>query len=366
MRVGNVYVAGIGTARTESVATADAVDRGWYSAEARERGGLLSISVAGTTPAPDLAVEAARNAFDLSGLGPEEVGAVFHTNVHPQGPDGWSAQHYINRNTVNQPVTSIEIRNGCVGFFSNLQLAACYLHASRRPAALITSADNFGTPSANRWRAAPKLFVLADGGGSVVVSRREGFARLLAVGAVSDPELEVRHRAGEVLFPPGPTSGGLLNFAERLDHWQRSGDPDTVLAQMTDYGAMVIEAVERTLKDADTSMGEIAKVVHDGYTRDALLDMFLDPLGIEEDRCIWEYTRHVGHAGPLDQIRGLEYVWKSGKVGAGDKVMLVSDAPGMEAACAVFEIVAEPTHETMDEFAETGPEALRSTRHAHG
>lgn len=343
MKVNDVHIAGIGTAKTERIDTAEAVERGWYDAEECERGGLVSVSVAGTNPAPDLAVEAARYALDQSGHAPEDISVLFHTSVHPQGPDGWSAQHYINRNTVNQPVSSVEIRNGCVGFFSNLHLAACYLNAvSDRSAVLVTSADNFGTPSVNRWRAAPTLFVLADGGGAVVVSKRGGFARLLAIDSVSNPELELRHRGGENLFPPGLTAGGTLNFEQRIEQcWQMQG-ADSSLAPPADWGNLVIDAVEKTLQDADTTVDEIARIVHDGYTRDALHDLFLDPLGIEEERGIWEFTRYVGHAGPLDQIRGLEYVWRSGGVGVGDKVMLVGDAPGMEAACAVLEITETP------------------------
>jgi 3-oxoacyl-[acyl-carrier-protein] synthase-3 len=344
MKVNDVYIAGIGTAETDLINTADAVERGWYDAQDRERGQLVSISVAGATPAPDLAVQAARHAMDRSGHTPEEIDALFHTSVHPQGPDGWSAQHYINRNAVNQPVTSVEIRNGCVGFFSSLHLAAAHLNATtlNRPAVLMTAADNFGTPSANRWKAAPKIFVLADGGGAVVVSRRTGFARLLAIDSVSDPELEIRHRAGESLFPPGPTVGGTLNFAQRIERSTRLAAQNPI-ESMIGQGSLVIETAERTLKDADTTLDEITRVVHDGYTRVALQDMFLDPLGIEEKRGIWDFTRTVGHAGPVDQIRGLEYLWASSEVVVGDKVMLISDAPGMEAACAILEIIAEPS-----------------------
>ncbi|WP_245548266.1 3-oxoacyl-[acyl-carrier-protein] synthase III C-terminal domain-containing protein [Nocardia pneumoniae] len=89
-------------------------------------------------------------------------------------------------------------------------------------------------------------------------------------------------------------------------------------------------------------MDDIARVVHDGFHRDALHAIFLEPLGIKEDQGIWEYTRRAGHAGPVDQIRGLEHLWRSGAVGVGDHVLLVSDAPGMEAACAVLEIVDTP------------------------
>lgn len=89
-------------------------------------------------------------------------------------------------------------------------------------------------------------------------------------------------------------------------------------------------------------LDDIVRVVHDGFTHAGLHAIFLDPLGIEEDRGIWEFTRTVGHAGPVDQIRGLEYLLRTGAVGTGDHVMLLSDAPGMEAACAVVEITATP------------------------
>lgn len=341
MKVGDIHVSGIGTADTELLDTAEAVENGWWDAAERARSGVLSVSVAGETPAPDLAVQAAGRALRQSGCAPADIAAVFHTSVHPQGPDGWSAQHYINRNTVNRPVTSVEIRNGCIGFLSSLHLAACFLMARPdRAAALLTCADNFGTPAADRWRAS-KLFVLGDGGGAVVLSRRRGFARLLAIGNVSDPELEVRHRGGESLFPPGLTVGATLNFNERTEY-VRDRQSAGELPPLADFGSVLVDTVDQTLADADTTLRDIARVVHDGFNQWALRDIFLDPLGLEEKRGIWEFTRRLGHAGPLDQIRGLEYLWRQGEVDVGDKVLMFSDAPGMEAACAVLEITEGP------------------------
>ncbi|WP_405922675.1 ketoacyl-ACP synthase III family protein [Streptomyces sp. NBC_00035] len=341
MKVNGIHIAGIGTADVASVETDEAVANGWYEAAERERSGLLAVTVAGQTPAPDLAVEAARQALNGCGHDATDFAALFHTNVHPQGPDGWSAQHYINRNTINQPVPSIEIRNGCAGFFSALHLAVCFLSTTPdSTAALLTSADNFGTPAVDRWRAS-KLFVLADGGGAMVLSKRRGFARLLAVGAASNPELEERHRSGERLFPPGLTVGAGLNFQERTEHFQRRAAAGLVTLA-GDFGATLIDTVEETLKDAGVTTGDIATVIHDGYARDAVNVMYLEPLGFEEEYGIWEFTRRSGHAGPLDQIRGLAYAWQSGRAGVGDKVLMVSDAPGMEAACAVLEITEAP------------------------
>ena len=82
--------------------------------------------------------------------------------------------------------------------------------------------------------------------------------------------------------------------------------------------------------------------MHDGFTWQGLRDVFLDPIGVEESHGIWDFTRRHGHAGPVDMIRGLEHVWRTGQVVPGDKVLLVGGAPGMEAACAVVEIVQAP------------------------
>jgi 3-oxoacyl-[acyl-carrier-protein] synthase-3 len=342
MKVDDIYLAGIGTAKLESMDTAEAVAQGQYDRADWEQGGQLSIAVAGETPAPDLAVEAARYALEQSRHLPEEISAVFHTGVHPQGPDGWSARHYVNRNTINQSVTSLEVNNGCAGFFSTLDLAACYLNASPdRTAALLTFADNFGTPAIDRWRACPKLFVLADGGAAVVLSKRGGFAKVLAVDSTSDPGMEMHHRGNERLFPPGITVGGTLNFAERRE-FSRQLALDGAIPPIEEFSETLVDAVKNTLAAAGTTMDEVVKVIHDSLTRDALSVIYFDRLGIEPERGIWEFTRRVGHTGTVDHVRGLEHVWRSGEVSVGDKVLLLTSSPGMEAACAVVEITEAP------------------------
>ncbi|HET9516839.1 MAG TPA: ketoacyl-ACP synthase III family protein [Actinoplanes sp.] len=338
MKVGDIYVAGIATANPDYLTVEEAVRRGWCDAADAHRTGLASISYAGETAAPDLAVEAALTALAESGVPSGRIAATLHTNVHPQGPDGWSAPHYINHRTINQPIMSAEVRNGCIGFLSALDLGACLLRSvSGRDAVLVTCADNFGTAAVDRWRSS-KLFVLGDGGGAAVLSKAGGFARVLAVGSGSDPAMEVRHRGAEQLFPPGLTAGGTLNFQARTDYVQlaqRTG----VLPALGDFCTVLVDTVEQTLDEAGVKLADITRVVHDGFNREPLQDIFLDPLGIDPEVGIWEFTRTVGHAGPLDQLRGLEYLRRTGAVGPGDKVLMFSDAPGMEAACAVLEIV---------------------------
>jgi len=343
MKVSDIYVAGIGTAKLKSFDTTEAVAQGWYDREEWERGGQQSITVAGSTPAPDLAIEAAGYAIEHSGHLPEEISALFHISVHPQGPHGWSAPHYISRHTLNTDVTCVEINNGCAGFFSSLNLAACYLNATPdRVAALLTFADNFGTPLVDRWRVCPPVYVVADGGSAIVLSKRRGFARVLAVDSTSNTDMEIHHRGAEPLFPPGLTVGRPFNFADRREY-ARQRALEGAVAPIEDFGPTLINAVKKTLDAADTSMDQIVRVIHDGFTRDALSVIYFDRLGVEAERGIWEFTRRVGHSGPVDHVRGLEYVWRNRHVDVGDRVLLITSTPGMEAACAVAEICQRPS-----------------------
>ena len=336
MRVEGVYLNGIGTCTPSFVDTATAVENGWNGAAQREESGLVSIAVAGQTPAPQLAVNAARIALDQAGEVAGGIGALFHSHVHPQGPDGWAVQHYINRHTVDRPITAACINNGCLGVFNSLAFGSALIRQGAEfPSILITSADNLGTPMVDRWNSS-YFYVLADAGGAVVLSSQPGFATLRSVAAVSDPALEVLHRGDEPLFPPGVTVGKKTNFNERLAYCRRrvlDGEMN-----LPDFGSVAVEAMGRALEEARVSIEDIARVVHVGFAHEPLHDLFLDPLDIDDARGCWEFTRTLGHAGPTDQIAGLAWLWRSGKVSPGDHVALLGGAPGMEAACAIVRI----------------------------
>ncbi|WP_406278056.1 ketoacyl-ACP synthase III family protein [Embleya sp. NBC_00896] len=348
MRVhGDVFIAGVGSYRPDVVTTELAVERSWYDAEEREASGMRSVMVAGDTPGPDLAIRAAEVALRRSGHTPEDFGAVLHTATYHQGPDGWSAPHYVLRYTLDRPITAVQVGPGCLGTLAGLEMAAYRLLGNpEKDAVLLTAGDNFGTPLVDRWRAS-KLFLLADGGAAAVVSRRAGFARVLACGAVSNPAMEELHRGGEVLFPAGITVGRSLNFGERSAYWREQWAKG-VAPPMGHFGDVVAETAERTLAEAGLSMDKVTRVCHSGYNRGALDGIYLDPLGIDADRGTWELTRTLGHAGAADPFIGLEHVWTRGEVGPGDHVLLLCAGPGMETDCAVLEIVAsyeEPAKE---------------------
>ncbi|WP_171168497.1 ketoacyl-ACP synthase III family protein [Streptomyces sp. I05A-00742] len=338
MKVDNIYLAGVGSCLPGSVTTEEAVAKGWYDAAERERSGMEAVIVAGDMPAPDMAVNAARTALERSGHTPDDFGALFHSDTHHQGPDGWSAPHYVLKNTLDRPVMALELRQGCLGMLASLELAVHRLTTPGTPdAVLLTTGDNFSTPMVDRWTAS-KLFILADGGAAAVVSRRDGFAKVLAIGSVSNPGMEELHRGGEVMFPPGITIGRSLNFEERSQFW-RDQWAKGITPPMGHFGESVADAAERMLAEAGLTMDDISRVCHVGFAMGPLNDIFLEPLGIGLDRSVWECARRVGHTGAADIFVALEDLHTSGQVGPGDRVLLIGAATGMEAGCAVVEIV---------------------------
>ncbi|MFG2006871.1 ketoacyl-ACP synthase III family protein [Spirillospora sp. NPDC048911] len=338
MRIDDVFLSGLGAWLPETVTTERAVRESWYDAADREASGMESVAVAGDLPAPEMAVRAAHIALQRSGHAADDFGALMHSSSFHQGPDGWSAPHYVLRHTLDRPISAVEVRLGCLGLLAGLELATFRLAADpAHDAVLLTAADNYSTPLVDRWRAS-KMFLLADGGAAAVVSRRGGFARVAAIGSLSNPGMEELHRGGEELFPPGVTVGRGLNFEERSEYWRKQWALG-VAPPMGHFGECVSELAERTMDEAGISIDKVARVCHTGFAQGSLQAMFLDPLGVSLDRGIWEFTRRIGHAGAGDLFIGLERLWTEGAVAPGEYVLLIGSAPGMEAGCAVLEIL---------------------------
>ncbi|CAJ63291.1 MULTISPECIES: ketoacyl-ACP synthase III family protein [Frankia] len=338
MRTEGLYLAGIGSIVPERVSTDHAVAQGWYEEATRRRSGIVSVAVGGSVPAPDMAVAAARTAVRRSGLDEDDFGILLHSYTHHQGPEGWSPSHYILRKTLDRPVPAVEIRQACLGMLAAIEAGANRLVAnSSHPAALVTAADNFSTPLVDRWRSS-SAFVLADSASSVVLSRIDGFARLLAIRSMSESRMEALDRGDEPLFPPGITTGRPLDFESRRD-FMRQQWAQGIAPPIGHFGDAVAAVTELTLKEAGLTLDEITRVAHPGFNRDGLETLFLEPLGVDLDRGVWEYIRQVGHASVTEVLLGLEHLWTTGQVVPGDRVLLVSAGAGACAGCAVVEIL---------------------------
>lgn len=340
MKTPDVLISGLGAFLPERVPIGWAVDRGLIDREAAERYGITSVTVAGDLPAPEMAVRACREALARAGQDPATLSLLLYVSVWYQGPHGWCPQYYVQRHTGAAKATAAEVRQGCMGMFSALELAAGHLMASdEHEAALVTSGDNFTSPLLERWRFSPH-FVMGDAGCAVVLSRREGFARLKAINAVTLPEYEAMHRGPEPLYPPGATLPGKLDFGATKQQWTTgpARDPAGALKLV----ATQDELVGRTLDEAGVTLGDITRVAYANGSRERVEDRAMVPLGLPMSLSTWEQGRTVGHIGASDQVVALERLLVAGELGRGDHFLMLGVGPGLNIACAVVEIVETP------------------------
>jgi 3-oxoacyl-[acyl-carrier-protein] synthase III len=340
LRTPDVFITGTGVYLPDSVSVDTAVAQGLYPAEDVELHELAGAAVAGDTPAPEMALSAATEACKRSGQRPGEIDLLLYADSWHQGPSGWHPQYYLQRHLVGGEALAVEIRHGCNGIFSALELAACQLRAGRRRTALLVATDNFGTPLVDRWRMGPG-FVVGDAACAVILSTEPGFARLLSVGSATVPEAEEVHRSGEPLFPPGPTLSRPLDFSTRAADFSRRTVGKGSAIWITVHQRM-LELVERTLAEAGIGTSDVTRAAFMNYSREIVEQRGMLALGLPMAKSTWEFGRTVGHLGASDQIVSLDHLLTTGQLGPGDHVLMVGIGPGVTISAAVVGILADP------------------------
>ena len=345
MRPDHVFVAGLGTYLPERVSTRQAVEEGWYDADEAATSGWTSAAVAGDVSAPDMAVYAARLAMRRSGHRPEDIAVLMHACTLHQGPDIWPPQQYIQRHTIGGTAPALELRQSCNGMLGAMELSCCFLAAHDATAALITGADNFGTPLFDRWRylsgaGTNRTSIVGDAAAALVLSRRGGFARLRAIRSMSLPDLEELTRSGVPLFPPDATVGRKADLGARVAHLRHT-DPEAFTAAREALQDARSQLAEQALAEAGIEPAQVTRVTHVFGGGVEYVKSVLSPVGIDASRGLLEFGRGVGHLGTCDHAVGLDHLLTTGQVGAGDHVLMMSNG-GASLTCAVLSILTRP------------------------
>ena len=340
MRFDELYLAAAGSYLPAAVPVDDAVDDGRYDDLEQVDSGQQEVTVAGPGQSPpEMAVPAARTALARSRHRPDEVDLLLYAVTTHFGIDGWNAGSYLCREVTGGSGVAFEIGQQSNGAMAAIELAAAYLGASPdRTAALIVASDRFPAPRWDRWRTGWGL-VFADGAAAAVLSRRGGFARVVSAVTVSDPELEGIHR-GSMPFAPTDAERFPVDFRARsIDYG--------VTASLDEAGKRVVagmrEAVERATAEAGIDLDRARHVVVPGFGRALLVRECLEPLGIPLERTTWSWSAHVGHLGAADQFAALAYLGESGRLDAGDTVVLIGVGGGFNWTCVVLDILDRPS-----------------------
>jgi 3-oxoacyl-[acyl-carrier-protein] synthase-3 len=240
-------------------------------------------------------------------------------------------------------VPATEVRQGCNGMFTALELAACHLRAEpQRRAALLVAADNYGSPMVDRWHMGPG-YIGGDAASAVILSKEPGFARLLSVGSTTVAEAEEMHRGDEPLFPPGITIGRGLDFGVRNGEFlRRARDTPGGAAPLFKVQQKTIEIAETALSEANLEIKDITRVAFMNYSREVVEQRCMVALDLPMSKSTWDFGRKIGHCGASDQVIALDHLLGTGELGPGDHLLMLGTGPGVTLAGAVIQILDVP------------------------
>jgi 3-oxoacyl-[acyl-carrier-protein] synthase-3 len=343
VRLTDTFIKGLGVYLPERVTAEWAVARGLYDAEEIELHGVSSTAVAGQVPAPEMASRAARQALTRCGQAPSELDLLLYVATWHQGPEGWLPHSYLQRHLVGDGVPATEIRQGCNGMFTAMELASAHLRAEpQRRAALVVAADNYGTPMVNRWNMG-RGYVGGDAATAVLLAKEDGFARLVSVCSATVSEAEEMHRGDEALFPPAITIGQGLDFAARNDEYlRRARTQPGGTAPLLKIHQKTMEVTDEALADAGITIADVTRVAFMNVSREIVEQRCMATLGLPMSKSAWEFGSTVGHCGASDQILALDHLLGTGELRPGDHLLMLGTGPGVLVSSAVIQVLESP------------------------
>jgi 3-oxoacyl-[acyl-carrier-protein] synthase-3/clorobiocin biosynthesis protein CloN2 len=160
---------------------------------------------------------------------------------------------------------------------------------------------------------------------------------------VAVPEAEEVHRAGEPLFPPGPTVGRELDFTSRTAVFNRNANiqKDSSSVWMTVH-MRLLTTVQRSLDEAGTDIDDVTRVAFMNYSREIVEKRGMSAIGLPMEKSTWDFGRTVGHLGASDHLVSFHHLLDTGRLGPGDHLLMVSVGPGITISSAVVQVVNAP------------------------
>lgn len=287
----------------------EAVAAGDIDARTARELGYTALPVSEDTAPPDMAVEAATRALDVSGTQADDLSLVLHASVHHQGHDAWSAPHYIARRLGAHQAVPIGLLQQCNGGAIGIELAASRLQGD--PAAgpaLVTTADRFLTPSWHRWLsdygmaagdAATAVLVHRVGGPAAAGHSRAPDLLLHSLATRVAAELEVMHRGDDELNATPMGHSSVIDVRRTKRAFIKRYGVDFFLKTAADrIRAVVEEALAGAGLAADDPRLRYAVIPRLGSK--AMAEAYLPPLRDVTSAEVLDLGRATGHVGAGD------------------------------------------------------------------
>ncbi len=164
--------------------------------------------------------------------------------------------------------------------------------------------------------------VNGDGAAAAVISKRNGFARLVATQRAADPEFEALNR----------------NRATQVGFWD---------IEYMDVGFQYIDAlaqevsaiISSILSEANLRIEDISHFCFPAIAADPMEEMFLKRNKIPVSKTCWAELRKNGHVGPCDQLLGLAHLADTNQLKPGQFVLLVGGGLGYRLTSLLLQVV---------------------------
>lgn len=285
--------------------------------------------------AAEMAVEAVKELPKNSESSGPIQETLIHASTYHQGQDLSPLASIIQGQARTGSGQSFEIKQMSNGGLCAMHLASCInaAHPDLEQSFVLSASERYTLPGIDRWKTDPGT-PYGDGAAAILLSSRPGSIRVANVVLSADSSLYGLHQSNPVHTTAPFVNGGYVEFLSSKNLFMETNSLSSVISRVSaGQTAVITEALQET----NLSIEEIDHFVipHFGKRR---IESIYTPLGIAIEKTQFDWSKNIGHLGAADQFAGLDHLINSGKLEAGQKVMLLSVGAGYTWGSSVLEI----------------------------
>jgi 3-oxoacyl-[acyl-carrier-protein] synthase III len=312
----------------------EAIANNLYDEENAMVSGYESISVENNMYPADMALITSQQAIKQTQI--DNIRYVIYSSIHRHGHNLlWSPASFLqNQLGLSYNTMAFCVNQGCNGQMMSIEIAATMLQNQKpNDEALVTSSDNFNNSSFNRWKSDYGI-VYGDASTSVILSKKDGFAKIKKILTITAPNLEGMHRMDN----PHVEEEG------RADHYNIRSSKKRFLDIYgnNELGSTTKESLQLIYDDLIDGIrinkANIKYFIFPNVGKKLLINNYYPVFNCNDSDTLWDFGKRVGHLGSGDCIAGLSFLKEKGKLKQGDLIIMIGAGAGFSWTGCLLEI----------------------------